>query len=69
MPECNNSRHGSHEWVRNYLGGLVQDICAYCGAVKYPFDGEVVTHSSSYTVVKEFKPERNNSLGKRCGQR
>ena len=57
MPECKNTRHGFHEWIRNYLGGVVQDICAYCGAVKYPFDDEVKTHSSNYTSIDELKFE------------
>ena len=55
MDKCKNSPHYYHEWMRNCFGGLVQDICAYCGAVRYPFINH--SHSSSYTVIQEVNQQ------------
>ena len=54
MSKCKNNKLG-HVWSRNDLGGLVQDICIYCGAVNYPVMYRTKTHSSNYTSIKYFE--------------
>ena len=57
MSECKNNKVG-HVWFRNDFGGLVQDICAYCGATNYPIVHTTKTHSTNYTATKYFGQDK-----------